>query len=103
MDGKSKDRGRPKSREVFCRVREREQKLFGNQVSIAITFHNARMLTRCASLAHAELYMTLAAIFRNFDFELYQTDLSDVELAHDFFLPSPRLDSKGVRVKVKPA
>ena len=45
--------------------------------------------------------MTLAAIFRNFEFELYRTDASDVELAHDFFLPSPRLDSKGVRVKVK--
>ena len=54
------------------------------------------------SLAHAELYMAMAAVFRNFEFELYQTDLSDVELAHDFFLPSPRLDSKGVRVKVKP-
>ena len=45
--------------------------------------------------------MTLAAVFRNFSFALYETDTSDVELAHDFFLPSPRLDSKGVRVKVK--
>ena len=45
--------------------------------------------------------MTLAAVFRNFEFDLYETDLSDVELAHDFFLPSPRLDSKGVRVEVK--
>lgn len=53
-----------------------------------------------SSLAHAELYMTLAAVFRNFRFELYETDITDVELAHDFFLPSPRLDSKGVRVKV---
>ncbi|KAK5045954.1 hypothetical protein LTR84_008740 [Exophiala bonariae] len=52
------------------------------------------------NLAHAELYMTLAAVFRNFSFELYETDLSDVKLAHDFFLPSPKLDSKGVRVKV---
>ncbi|EXJ70972.1 uncharacterized protein A1O5_05965 [Cladophialophora psammophila CBS 110553] len=52
------------------------------------------------NLAHAELYMTLAAVFRNFRFELYDTDITDVELAHDFFLPSPRLDSNGVRVKV---
>ncbi|KIX06391.1 uncharacterized protein Z518_04367 [Rhinocladiella mackenziei CBS 650.93] len=52
------------------------------------------------NLAHAELYMTLAAVFRNFAFELYETDISDVELAHDFFLPSPKMDSKGVRVKV---
>ncbi len=44
--------------------------------------------------------MTLAAVFRNFQFELYETDITDVELAHDFFLPSPKLNSKGVRVKV---
>lgn len=44
--------------------------------------------------------MTLAAVFRNFAFELYETDTSDIALAHDFFLYSPKLDSKGVRVKV---
>ncbi len=44
--------------------------------------------------------MMLAAVFRRFSFELYQTDVSNVELAHDFFLPSPKLDSKGIRVKV---
>jgi cytochrome P450 len=54
-----------------------------------------------ASLAHAELHMGLAAIFRRFTFELYETDVTDVVLAHDFFLPCPKLDSKGVRVKVK--
>ena len=43
----------------------------------------------------------MAAVFRKFEFELYQTELSDIELAHDFFLPSPKLDSKGVRVLVK--
>ncbi|EXJ53332.1 uncharacterized protein A1O5_13425 [Cladophialophora psammophila CBS 110553] len=32
-----------------------------------------------------------------------QTNASDVALAHDFFLPSARLDSKGVRVTVKEA
>ena len=52
------------------------------------------------SLAYAELYMVLAAIFRRFSFELYETDVSDVRMAHDFFIPSPKLDSKGVRVKV---
>lgn len=53
------------------------------------------------SIANAELYMTLAGVFRSFEFELYETDISDVELAHDFFLPHPKMDSKGVRVKVK--
>lgn len=55
-----------------------------------------------SSLAHAELYLAFAAMFRYFEFELYQTDKTDVDLAHDFFLPFPRLDSQGVRVTVKP-
>ncbi|ETN44452.1 uncharacterized protein HMPREF1541_10633, partial [Cyphellophora europaea CBS 101466] len=53
------------------------------------------------NLAHAELFIAMAAVFRNFEFKLYQTEPSDVKLAHDFFLPSPRLDSKGVRVLMK--
>ncbi|KAL3422375.1 cytochrome p450 family protein [Phlyctema vagabunda] len=52
------------------------------------------------NLATAELYLSLATIFRRFTFELYDTDFSDIELKHDFFLPSPKLDSKGLRVKV---
>jgi hypothetical protein len=47
------------------------------------------------------MYLALATVFRRFDFELYETDVSDVKLAHDFYLPAPKLDSKGVRVKVK--
>lgn len=53
------------------------------------------------SLAQAEIYLTLAAVFRRFDFELFQTDRSDIDVAHDFFNPSPKLDSKGLRVLVK--
>jgi len=45
--------------------------------------------------------MGLATLFRRYQFELFETDISDILVAHDFFLPSPRLDSKGVRVKVK--
>lgn len=52
------------------------------------------------SLAYMELFIALGVIFRRFSFKLYETDSSDVELAHDFFLPSPKLDSKGIRVKV---
>ncbi|BCS18374.1 cytochrome P450 [Aspergillus puulaauensis] len=53
------------------------------------------------NLAWCELYLVFASLFRLFDFELYETDISDVELAHDFFLPFPKLDSKGIRVFVK--
>lgn len=55
------------------------------------------------SLAYAELYLALAGVFRNFKFNLHETDESDVRLAHDFFLSSPKLDSKGVRVRCMPA
>jgi len=53
------------------------------------------------SLAYAELYLGLAAVFRRFTLELYETDISDVACTHDLFMPSPKFDSKGVRVKVK--
>jgi cytochrome P450 len=53
------------------------------------------------NLAHAELYLTLAAVFREFDLELYETTREDVDIAHDAFSAAPRLDSKGVRVLVK--
>jgi hypothetical protein len=48
----------------------------------------------------SKVYMVLAAIFRRFSFELHETDVSDVQMAHDLFIPSPKVDSKGVRVKV---
>ncbi len=53
------------------------------------------------NLAQAEIHLAIAKLFRKFDFELYQTDRSDVDVAHDFFNPSPKLDSKGVRLLVK--
>lgn len=53
------------------------------------------------NLAKAEIYLTLAAVFHRFDMELYETDRSDVDIVHDYFNPSPRHDSKGVRVLIK--
>lgn len=47
--------------------------------------------------------MCLSVLFRRYEFELFETDESDVKLAHDFFLVSPKLDSKGVRVTVRQA
>ncbi|KAF6224986.1 hypothetical protein HO133_010181 [Letharia lupina] len=54
------------------------------------------------NLAYCELYLTLAAIFapNRFRFELYETDVTDVEIAHDFFNPCYRANSKGMRVVV---
>jgi hypothetical protein len=53
-----------------------------------------------ASLAYMEAYIALATVMRRFELRLYETDVSDIEVAHDFFLPCAKLDSKGVRVKV---
>jgi hypothetical protein len=47
-----------------------------------------------------ELTVGLAHIFRRFKLELYETDVTDVQIAHDFMLPAPKADSKGVRIKV---
>lgn len=58
-----------------------------------------RLLTR-RSLAYAEIYLTLEIIVRRFDMKLYETTIEDVVMVHDFFVAVPRLDSKGVRVKV---
>ncbi|KAL8651113.1 MAG: hypothetical protein Q9210_003432 [Variospora velana] len=55
------------------------------------------------SLGYCELYLTLAAIFApgRFDFELYETGVSDVEVHHDFFNAGHRVESKGIRVKIE--
>jgi cytochrome P450 len=53
------------------------------------------------NLGRAEVTMTLAAVVRSFELELFQTDQSDVEMAHDFVTPMPRSDSKGIRVVIK--
>ena len=47
------------------------------------------------------MFLVFAMIFRRFRLELYETDITDVELKHDLFLPFAKLDSKGVRVRVK--
>ncbi|PVH92545.1 putative cytochrome P450 [Periconia macrospinosa] len=52
------------------------------------------------NLAYVELHLALAMLFRRFTFELYETDVSDVQVAHDFMVPQPKLDTKGMRVKV---
>jgi len=36
----------------------------------------------------------LAAVFCEFDMELYETTREDVDVAHDFFDGSPKFDSK---------
>lgn len=61
-------------------------------------------------LATTELFIMHSEIWRRFGskddhgsdgwWELYETDRSDTDMVSDRFLPYPRADSKGIRVKV---
>ena len=55
------------------------------------------------SLAYAELYLTIAVLFRAKGpaIELFETDESDVLHIHDYVIPLPKLNTKGVRVKIQ--
>lgn len=49
-----------------------------------------------------ELNKTLSTVFRPGAprLELFETNESDIVQAHDYIIPLPNLDSKGLRVKV---
>ncbi|KAL2060043.1 hypothetical protein VTL71DRAFT_9865 [Oculimacula yallundae] len=51
-------------------------------------------------LAYAELYLTLAMAFGDFDLNLFDTRREDIEQVHDFFSPFPE-SVKGLRVLVE--
>lgn len=55
------------------------------------------------NLAWAEMYLVLAALCApgRFNFSLFETDISDVKIMHDYGVAFPRLDTKGVRVNVE--
>ncbi|KAJ4292534.1 hypothetical protein N0V90_009197 [Kalmusia sp. IMI 367209] len=52
-------------------------------------------------LAQAELHATIAALFRRFEFEMWETKREDVDIAHDFFVPVTKRGTKGLQVLVK--
>ncbi|OJJ63817.1 hypothetical protein ASPSYDRAFT_38478 [Aspergillus sydowii CBS 593.65] len=55
------------------------------------------------NLAMAELSLCLAVLHRpgGPELELFETDESDVKHVHDFLIPLPKVDTKGVRVLVR--
>jgi hypothetical protein len=62
--------------------------------------HKFRLILQ--SLAEAELFLTLATIFRRYDMELFDTNFErDVELKHDMFLPQLSDESRGMRFLFK--
>jgi hypothetical protein len=62
--------------------------------------HTFRLILQ--SLAKAELFLSLATIFRQYDMELFGTIFErDVKLKHDMFLPRPSDEGRGMRVLYK--
>ncbi|KAL4971998.1 cytochrome P450 [Aspergillus desertorum] len=54
-----------------------------------------------ANLAKSAMLFVISKVFRQVNFELFETTVEDVTMAHELFLPFPKVDSKGVRVVVK--
>jgi cytochrome P450 len=53
------------------------------------------------NMAYAEIYSTLATIFRRFpNMELYDTTPRDMEYVHDYFGGMARHDNHGLKVKI---
>lgn len=42
--------------------------------------------------------MVISTILRRFKLELFETDVEDVRVKHEIFIPFVKMDSKGVRV-----
>ena len=55
------------------------------------------------SLAYSELYILTSVLFRPGGprMSLFETDVSDVEKVHHFTASLPKMDSKGLRIKVQ--
>ncbi|KAK1143049.1 hypothetical protein N8T08_007113 [Aspergillus melleus] len=53
------------------------------------------------NLAYAEMYIAMANVYRNFEFELFQTDRTAVDCFKEMFVPHPKPGTLGVRAKVK--
>ncbi len=69
-----------------------------------LIIHSNPLTRGFRSLAYAELYITLATLFRRFDMELHETDRSCVDPKYDYFAPFPENDDLGngrVRVLIK--
>ena len=72
--------------------------------SFALFLLVQQLTTWLCRLAYAELYLTLATLFRQFDMELFETDRKCVDPYYDYFAPFPENDDLAngrVRLLVK--
>ncbi|KAI1177038.1 cytochrome P450 [Nemania sp. FL0916] len=68
-----------------------------------VPFSRGSRMCLGSNLALAEITLLLAVLFRpnGPQLELFETDETDVRVAHDFGVPLPKLDTKGVRAFVR--
>ncbi|TVY80571.1 Cyrochrome P450 monooxygenase [Lachnellula suecica] len=67
-----------------------------------VTFSKGSRMCIGMNLARAEIYLTLATIFRRYKVELFDTIRErDIDLKYDHFLPYPSKESRGVRAIFK--
>lgn len=61
------------------------------------------MLTCSGSLAYAEMHIALVTVLRRLGdrMELFETDIDDIRVQRDFFVPKTKVGTKGVRVLIK--
>ena len=59
------------------------------------------MLVCSHSLARSEILLVISSLLRRMNFELFETTVEDVTVAHDIFIPFVKMDSKGVRLLIK--
>ena len=68
---------------------------------VSLVPYGKRIPTDCiCSLAWAEMYLALAAVFHRFDMELHDTDRTHVDPVIDRFVPEAE-NEDGVRVLIK--
>ncbi|KAL2126994.1 hypothetical protein VTI74DRAFT_11498 [Chaetomium olivicolor] len=53
------------------------------------------------NLAFAELYITIASIYTRYEFDLFETDQTDIEMAHAYLVPYVKWESQGIRATVR--
>nr|POE87791.1 palmitoyltransferase akr1 [Quercus suber] len=65
-----------------------------------VTFSKGTRSCVGINLAYAEMYLGIAAVVRNFDFEFFDFDQKrDLDVVRDCFIGLPSKESRGVRVK----
>lgn len=66
-----------------------------------VPFSRGTRMCAGQNIAHAELYIGLATLFRRHELELFETTRRDVEFAYSAQTAQPWRGSKGIRVLVK--